>query len=391
MIINLHNYRFYVSRPIASSNHKIDTEWLSPLHSEETVYYFIEVLDGNNFSVHDLADIVPSDMLDAIRRKEIVLAIANGGHGYHDLVGDVYENVIFKYNIEPSQILLISESADMYLEIIAVAEKYNVGRCKYQWVTEFDKIVKDQLYEYLHINTLQHKEYSKKFLSYNGMFRYHRSAIIYLLECFDLLDKGYVSYNIRGNVPDNLVEYVHKVLSYNTEVNHLMEDNIDKLLALPEKIFLDDPSEKLATHPGDACYYEDTYFSIVTETSFPFMKFHYGDFGPQLTDVGRILSEKIFKPIGMKHPFIVVSNYKTLELLRTLGYKTFSPWIDESYDLIKDDAARLLAIAKEAKRLCELNGQELIEFLDNCKEICEYNRNIMMLKTGKDYRHNIIL
>jgi hypothetical protein len=129
----------------------------------------------------------------------------------------------------------------------------------------------------------------------------------------------------------------------------------------------------------------------VTETSFPFIRFHYGIFENAITDVGRILSEKIFKPIGMKHPFIVVSNPKTLELLRTLGYKTFSPWIDESYDLIEDDAERLLAIAKETKRLCELSPQELTEFLTNCKEICEYNLKVMQSKTIHDYRHNIIL
>jgi hypothetical protein len=393
MIINLDSYRFYISRPEedARSDPKMDYTWLAPLHNEDTKYFYIEVLDGNNFSVFDAADLIPAEVMESIRQKEVTLAIANSGHGYHELVGDIYANIVLKYNIDPTQILLISESADIHLELEAVAAKYNVEKCKLQWTNEFDKIIKDQLSEYVNINTLEHKEYTKKFLSWNGMFRPHRTALIYLLECYDLLNQGYVSYNIRGGQPNDIYEWIYDSLGYNEEFKKLIEDNTDKLLALPEKIFIDDPTANLVTHPGDSSFYENTYFSLVTETSFPFIKLHYGNFYTCLTDVGRILSEKIFKPIGLKHPFIVVSNPRTLELLRTLGYKTFSPWIDESYDLIEDDSERLLAIVKETKRLCDLNPQELSEFLDNCKEICEYNREVMMSKTITDYRHNIIL
>jgi hypothetical protein len=222
------------------------------------------------------------------------------------------------------------------------------------------------------------------------MFRPHRSAIVYLLECLDVLSKGYVSFNTKGNHPDHSIEWISHAMGYNEEFKEIMECNAEKIAALPDQIFIDDPFENSAIHPGDASFYENTYFSLVTETSFPFVRFHYGNFYNSHTEVGRILSEKIFKPVGLKHPFVVVSNPKTLELLRTLGYKTFSPWIDESYDLIEDDAERLLAIAKEVKRLCELNPDELSEFFINCREICEFNYNVMISKTMADYRHNII-
>jgi len=391
MIININSYRFYNNHPEPNSYPKHDYQWLEPLHVDKNRYFYIEVLSSRSFAEHDLNEMIPPDIISAIHRKELILALANSGHGYHELVENMYVNVILKYQIDPTQVLLISESADMHLEINAVAQKYNVGSCLYQWVTEFDYAISKHLPTCANSNTLQNKEYQKKFLSWNGMFRPHRSAIVFLLECLDVLNKGYVSFNTKGGNPDHIIEWVNEALNYNQEFKKILEDNAEKIAALPEQIFIDDPFENSAIHPGDASLYENTYFSLVTETSFPFVRFHYGNFYNSHTDVGRILSEKIFKPIGMKHPFIVVSNPKTLELLRTLGYKTFSPWIDESYDLIEDDAERLLAIAKETKRLCELNPQELTEFLTNCKEICEYNLKVMQSKTIHDYRHNIIL
>jgi hypothetical protein len=394
MIINIDSYRYYNNHPKPNSYVKQDFGWLEPLKADDNTYFYIEVLGSRSFEEHDTNEMIPPDILEAIHRNEIILAIANSGHGYHELVDNIYVNVILKHQIDPSNILLISESADIHLEVEAIAAKYNIGKCKLQWVNEFDYIINYNLHrnhKNKNINTLQDKEYQKKFLSWNGMFRPHRSAIVYLLECLDVLSKGYVSFNTKGGHPDHSIEWISHAMSYNEEFKEIMECNAEKLAALPGQIFIDDPLKYTAFEPGEASLYENTYFSLVTETSFPFIKFHYGIFENAITDVGRILSEKIFKPIGMKHPFIVVSNPKTLELLRTLGYKTFSPWIDESYDLIEDDAERLLAIAKETKRLCELNPQELTEFLINCKEICEYNLKVMQSKTIHDYRHNIIL
>lgn len=392
MIINIDSYRFYTTDPELMSYVKEDYNWLAPLHEDKNVYFYLEVMCVNAFVRHDINQLIPPDILERARRKEIILAIVNSGHGYHELVDNIYTKVILSLNVDPSQVLIISESADMHLEVIAVAEKYNVGKCLYQWATEFDYQAKRHSRDYPKVDTLQHKEYEKKFLSWNGYFRPHRSALVYLLECFDLLDKGYVSFNTKGGHPDHSLDWISHAMGYNEEFKKIMKDNFEKLSALPSQLFIDDPSAYRfdAMHPGDAYLYEDTYFSLVTETSFPFEKFHYGNFYNSLTEVGRILSEKIFKPIGMKHPFMVVSNPRTLELLRSTGYKTFSPWIDESYDLIDDDASRLIAIAKEAKRLCELNGEELYTFLTNCKEVCEYNYKVLQSKSMEDYRHNLI-
>jgi len=56
-------------------------------------------------------------------------------------------------------------------------------------------------------------------------------------------------------------------------------------------------------------------------------------------------TEKIFKPIVLHQPFVVLQAPGSLQYLRDYGFKTFGDWWDESYDLIQDPDERLSAIA----------------------------------------------
>jgi hypothetical protein len=88
---------------------------------------------------------------------------------------------------------------------------------------------------------------------------------------------------------------------------------------------------------------------------------------------GVFFSEKIYKCLALKHPFVLVSTYGSLSELRKRGYKTFSPYIDESYDDIKDDDSRLNAITNEINRLCTLSSEDWIQFTSSIKEIVDHN------------------
>jgi hypothetical protein len=102
-------------------------------------------------------------------------------------------------------------------------------------------------------------------------------------------------------------------------------------------------------------------------------------------EYGRFLSEKTFKPVAMKHPFIVASTPHFLDKFREIGYKSFSPWINEDYDLEHDDAVRMMKIVKEIERLVNLSPEELEEFLVAMREICQHNYALLMSKTNKDF------
>jgi len=58
------------------------------------------------------------------------------------------------------------------------------------------------------------------------------------------------------------------------------------------------------------------------------------------------LTEKTFKAIALEMPFILVAPAHSLEYLRSYGFETFAPYIDESYDLIEDPVARIEAVTQ---------------------------------------------
>ena len=56
------------------------------------------------------------------------------------------------------------------------------------------------------------------------------------------------------------------------------------------------------------------------------------------------ITEKTFKAIALEMPFILVAPPHSLAYLREYGFRTFAPYIDESYDLIEDPIDRVEAV-----------------------------------------------
>ena len=65
------------------------------------------------------------------------------------------------------------------------------------------------------------------------------------------------------------------------------------------------------------------------------------------------LTEKIFRNIHYRKPFILVGQQDTLAEFRKLGYKTYNELFDESYDLEKDNDDRLTKVFSQIKRLID--------------------------------------
>jgi hypothetical protein len=71
------------------------------------------------------------------------------------------------------------------------------------------------------------------------------------------------------------------------------------------------------------------------------------------------MTEKIWKPIIAGHLFIVHGNYLYLQKLREMGFKTFSQYFDEGYDLEKDPVQRIIKIADLCKEVRSKNWQDI--------------------------------
>lgn len=209
----------------------------------------------------------------------------------------------------------------------------------------------------------------KTFLCLNNVIRQSRIDLLEHMLKYDLVKDSYYSFigSSRGTLSTN--ELVDMLQNYDNYTNIVNNRNILPL-NLTSKLY-DGEQWTADLMEEDSIYYENSYFSVITETLF------YDMFSSPLPRLGHVetvngamVTEKTYKAIAMKHPFILVARPYTLKLLRERGYKTFSPFIDESYDEILDDKLRLDVIANEINRLSKTN---LIEFTHQVKDIVEHN------------------
>lgn len=110
----------------------------------------------------------------------------------------------------------------------------------------------------------------------------------------------------------------------------------------------------------DPSIYNQSYYSCVVETVIP----------PD--NRLSMFSEKEAKPIVTKRPFIIVGTKDHLKSFRELGFKTFSPVIDESYDDEADFYKRRTKILDAMHKLSALDPREVYKEL---QPVLEHNYN----------------
>jgi hypothetical protein len=208
-----------------------------------------------------------------------------------------------------------------------------------------DSLTKRQLYYFFHgfasldwfrgylaLNYTKNpiKNYKYDYQSFNRIVtgdRAYRKTFVDQLRENDLLKNGAVSYGVT----DDPVAEQRLVIDYEQ---------------LPGSASADIPDV-------------DAFWHIVTETVFYYDKLH--------------LTEKIFKPIVSKQPFMLLAAPGNLEYLRSYGFKTFEGIIDESYDTIEDNDARIDAVVKQIKWYCSLSDADKFEIQRLIAPIVEYN------------------
>jgi hypothetical protein len=84
-------------------------------------------------------------------------------------------------------------------------------------------------------------------------------------------------------------------------------------------------------------------------------------------------TEKTVKNLYIGKPFILYSAVGSLKKLHSYGFKSFSPWIDESYDSIVNLYDRLEAIKREVDRIAGLDINKLQKAI---LPVLEHNRKI---------------
>jgi hypothetical protein len=97
------------------------------------------------------------------------------------------------------------------------------------------------------------------------------------------------------------------------------------------------------------------------------------------------LTEKTYKAMLYKKPFIIITQYHGLKALRVGGYQTFGHVINESYDEIENYYERVEAVLKEIIRLNSLSEEEFNSLINSCTPMVEHNHNHLYSEAYKHF------
>jgi hypothetical protein len=209
----------------------------------------------------------------------------------------------------------------------------------------------------------------KKFLCFNRNMRSHRVVLSYLAVKYNLLENSIFSFVVRNDGPGlnhtSVFGDVFKLLDSSPNVD-LCKKAFDVVpLEIDTQHLLQHQKNGFTTNNNKKEFYMDTYFHITSETSFV------GD------TKNPFFSEKTFHPIVNLQPFIFVGNAYSLKQLQVFGFKTFHPYIDETYDQVENPKERFKLIEKEIAKLAELSHQELHDLYYQLVDIVIYNQNLL--------------
>jgi hypothetical protein len=203
-----------------------------------------------------------------------------------------------------------------------------------------------------------------KFLCFNrNMHRAHRLGIAHLAIKYNILTQGFFSF--LANMPPDIPSQLVNVITENNEELKVIAKKVISLIPYElDTHHVDNKMSFTTNENNNKRFYKNSYLHITSETEF---------------DSGStpFLSEKTWRPILNLQPFIYVGNYKSLEKLKSLGFKTFSPFINEDYDLIKDQRERFFAVEQEIKKFAEMPLKEIHEWYYSITDILIHNQNVL--------------
>lgn len=180
------------------------------------------------------------------------------------------------------------------------------------------------------------------------------------LESKNMWNKIYASFLKKS---ENRAIYLTGIEEFDTSIKNSEEAFMSKL---PIEVDTQNSEDKESFEVARAFkkeMYLDSYIYIVTETNFE-------------NDI--FLTEKICNPMAVLQPFIIFGAYGYLGYLKSIGFKTFNGFIDESYDTIQNNEERYFKVCSEIERISNLPIDELYDWYKSIKDILIHNRNHLL-------------
>ena len=315
-------------------------------------------------SIESLFSGISKVTIDQVRKDKAVIMIYQPMEGYstdwlgEDIFKIIYDEII-KYKLNPKNILYVTGNCKLHSDFKKWKPKSKYSDLDNIIVHSFNNERYLDFRSKWDIADLKSKKKRKKyFLCYNRTPRGHRLYLLSLLHGSGLIPKGFIScqkfdnswlngYFINLGLGRNLRSRMLKLIKefnegtpYIVDVDEWNTNHFDTSPPWP---------------------YEESFFSVTTNTLFE--------------EKAVFLDEKVWKPILNYHPFIFVGCGGSLEELGRQGFKTFHPFIDESYDKEKHPVKRMKAITKEIERLCSYTMKELENWHEQLLPRLKHNHN----------------
>lgn len=255
------------------------------------------------------------------------------------------------------------------------APEKNTSNIKTFFVPGWNHFYWEEKYE-ISDEVIDSRTFDHTFLSFNRIHKPHRMYFLLrlrelgmmennLISCAKTMDGETFEEHIEWLVSDkeNWRDVYDKYNLVNkdklrTEANSFMKE---LPLVLDVEDFQDNGCFFDDTVWSSASFYQNSFMSVLTESS---------AVGP-----GCYISEVIFKAIVFMHPFMIIGQPRTLEVLREWGFDTFDDVFDNSYDLEDDMFKRIEMVLQQMEIINQLSPEELKEKTLELKDRLVYNKN----------------
>jgi hypothetical protein len=188
--------------------------------------------------------------------------------------------------------------------------------------------------------------------------RSYRMALTARLAARDLLKLGLVSFHSQ---PGTCQTEIHNSSSKLSTLDRLLIKNnlstIDSGLRVDHYTGRSDFSAQFGHFEYKLL--QSCFLHVVNETVFYHNKLH--------------LTEKVFKPIVARRPFVLAAAPGNLAYLRSYGFRTFDQWIDETYDTETNPTKRLNMIADQVERISLLPQAQRDAMHQDMQQVLQHN------------------
>lgn len=346
---------------------------------------------GEDFTFHQnqsFFDFISHTAKDAIRNKNLYILLDYSSEGdIRERVFEIIHQELEKINLPAKKLIFVCSAVntdEIYESWLKEnPQKEKIKTAVYPWAVYskarelHDRLEGGQHYfkgRLSHYSPTEDIDFDSKrkhkFLYLNRRLKPHRVILLSLLEKDGLLKDNLVSYDVKmlythdAGHPFQVDLQQQQYTSDKNELKDILKGYHSLKKRKKQTVDYDDVESVWGFGHESKDDYQNTYFSVVSETLF--------------YEWATYISEKTFKPFAHCHPFVMVCRPGTLKYLRDIGFKTFSDFWDESYDEEKDDAKRMIKIYNLVKELTNKSDDEWVELYKKIKPILLYNREKLL-------------